>query len=272
MTAGRGAGSLRAILKSGRSSIMDQIKDALAFLSQQAVKAEGIAVETVESEPEGVYLLRRQDGSIGRMLASSDWRRHTLRTPQDLAAFVARQERAEKDRSAVFVSENSIVFVFDIEDRRNIATCPLTLTPQWKALVGKPFASQGEIIRLLRIVFKDSLINSDQVILSLRKLSFKLGSSSEGDIDPNKRESFSRSATAGLEQEIPDSLLFEFPIFEGYRVKAKVACALQSFPVEAKLSIEAYPQALTYAMSETLEAIAELFRSKGMPPVFIGTP
>jgi hypothetical protein len=260
------------------------IADALKFVAQLQNQATSTQVVKLP-ERAGVYLLD-EPGGAKIVTAAPEWHCESLETPQELFAFTARYKAP---RSAVFYNEKGVVFVRDIEDRRDRSICEFETSPQWQWLTtsAKSRIGQADMVLLLRTIFRDAI--SRDFLNLMRSLKFQAGQQTTGQYGQGS-ESLGRAVQAQTEQVMPEEITLSVPIFENYRRVAPVTCALEVFPQEANFRITPLPQQIKAAMDSVLEAVADIFRGEDpdddtrriagnvatgaipMPPVFRGRP
>jgi hypothetical protein len=208
-------------------------------------------------EPQGYYYLVGPDGASTKVLAQPAWHRETLQTPSELRNFIAANPGGN---SAVFVGPEQVVFVYDMQDRRNVAVCPLKTSPQYQLLLSPPQQmSQSDFIRLLRIPLHGCL-TSENLIPLLRELKFESGDIANTTIQ-HGRESMGRqinSAVTGVDK-IPDEIGLLIPVFENHAYTHLIKCAVEVFSQERTFRLTPYPLQLKTAMEAALTDIADVF-------------
>lgn len=246
--------------------------DAIAEVAALVQSANKTDVLKVSGEREGVYFLVGPDGKATKHVADPSWHREQLETPGELAAFV---DSEKGDRSVVFLNEKQVIFVKDLADRRDIATCTLIETPQiqWlKQCSGKQL-QQADFVRLLRITFRGALGPDSGLVALIRNLKFSTAADGGANIQ-HARESIGRSVMAEVrgESAIPEEVTLRVPVFENHPFIAPVSCAIEVFPHEQAFRLTPFPLQVRMAVDAALANIEELFGVDAMPQVFRGQP
>lgn len=226
----------------------------------------------VKGERPGTYYLVGPDGAATKHVADPAWHHEKLASPGELRRFI----EANKDQgSAVFYDETKVVFVRDLDDRRDVAICELKETPQFQWLKGQSgmMHSQAELVRVLRIIFRGCLPPDGGLLSLIRNLKFNATADGGANLQ-HARESLGRAITAQVtgEQAIPEETTLMIPVYENHPFLARVVCAIEVFPQEQKFKLTPYPMELRRANDDTLASIAELLTDDGLPPVFRGSP
>lgn len=224
---------------------------------------------THESERKGVYYVVGPDGKAVKTLADPAWHHERLGTPAELVRFI---EEHKGESGVVFYGEASVVYVYDINDRRNVAVCELKTTLQYGWLLNPTGAMrQTDFIRLLRITLRGCLPPDSGLLSLVRNLKFNVTTDGGGTVQ-HGRESIGRSLKAELtgEGSIPEEVRLIVPVFQNHPFSALVTCAVELAPQEQTLQLTPYPMEARRAMDEALADIAERFAGDGMPPAYRG--
>lgn len=224
----------------------------------------------IAQEKKGTYLLI-EDDKVTTALAGADWHNETLATPDEMVRFVA---ASKGKQSAVFYDDAGIIFVYDLGDRRDMASCALRLSPQhqWVLKPAGPMRQQ-EFIRLLRITLRGCLSPDSNLLGIVRNLKFSAAADGGGNIQ-HGRESVGRSLQAQVtgESAIPEEVTLMVQTFDNVKVARPIACAIEVNPQDQTLQLTPYPMEARRAMDESLAILAESFEGDGMPPVYRGHP
>ncbi len=242
--------------------------NAVATLAKDSVRA---SIIEAKGERTGVYYLVGPAGVAEKKVADPGWHKESLATPTQLLAFV---EAEKKDRSALFLNENEVTFVRDLDDRRDVSACKLTYTPQYRWLTGESGKqlTQPDLVRVLRITLRGALPADSTLLTLIRKLKFQNDKGATGDIQ-HGRESLGRSITASInaDNELPDELTLRVPIFENHPFIAPIVCAIEIFPHESMFKLTPYPLELRKAMDGALDSIAQTLAPAEVP-TYLGQP
>lgn len=223
-------------------------------------------------EPEGSYYLVDNSGGAKLRIAAPGWHDEHLVDIEQLGAFA---QVHKTDNSTTFVNESEAVFVKDLADRRDTATCVLIQTPQylWLSKQAGTALSQAELVRVLRITLRGCLDSESSLLALVRNLKFNRTADGTAELK-HARESLGRSITATIEGQtaVPEEVTLSVPVFENYPSSQRIVCAIEVFTQEEKFKLTPYPMEVRFAMDRTLHAIAESLMGDDMPPVFIGQP
>lgn len=224
-------------------------------------------------ERKGVYALVGPDGRAEIKTAGPAWRHEVLATPAELKNFVL-THRGEK--SAIFYNENDLTFVFDENDRRDVASCGLVLSEPFRWLREKSGShlDQKSVIRTLRVVFRGCLGNSE-IIEVLKRLRFTGNGEVEGQVEHGK-ESLGRSITNAVTGQgaLPDEITLNVPVWENHTFRTSIVCAFEVLPAEGAFRITPYPLELRKGLDAGLQDIAWEFTpakdGPALPPIYRG--
>ena len=161
----------------------------------------------------------------------------------------------------VFISDQRIELVYDIEERRDMAICDLKKSPPWDWLVtqsARPM-TQHDLVRLLRVTFRNCLDN-DVLLKTVRALKWQAAQGTDRDIR-HVRESLDRTIVANVTgaEDIPEEIALSVPVWENFPFKARIACAIEVFPTEQQFKLTPYPIELQRGLDDGLAAIFALF-------------
>lgn len=243
---------------------------AIETVARLATENKTTRIVKTEQEPKGKYWIIGPDGVGSLATAQPDWHNEKLATPAELGRFI---KDHKADGSTTFYDESRIAFVYDLDDRRSVATCDLPLSPQYawlKTQSGKPM-NQRDFVRTLRIVFQGC--HDGSVLNLVRNLKFTSAGEVAGVVQQG-RESMQKSIMAEVRGEaaIPEAMTLTVPIFENYGYNAQVACALEVMADSMCFNLTPFPMALKRSINEALDDIANLLQGEGMPPVYRGSP
>lgn len=251
--------------------------NSIVELSNEARKTKLLKVE---GEPAGHYYLVGPDGKASFHTAKPEWHNEQLDTPVEFLHFIRKYSDSE---SAVYISDDVVVFIDDQADRRNKATCKLKLSPFYQFLAatgGKPL-SQAEFVRALRISLAGCLPAGSGLLDLVRNLKWNTVTDATVDLQ-HSRQSIARSIIAevkGIDQ-IPEEFTLTVPIFENHRYSHPILCAIEVTPSDEKFRLTPYPMQLRQALDAALAHIADLLSGAGeevdpknaLPPVYRGKP
>lgn len=229
-------------------------------------------VMEVKQEPAGTYYLVGPTGLAERKVAAPAWHNETLDTPAELRQFI-KDNRKQSD--AVFFDESAIVYVYDLDDRRHRAACPLKLNPQFKWLRDESAQQfrQPDFIRLLRITLKGCVSPDSNLLQLVRQLKFNATQDGGATIQHGK-ESIGRNITAQVtgEAAIPEEVTLMLSVFENFRFAVNVLCAVEINPHDQTFRLTPYPLQLRAAMDLTMDEIDQFFEADDLPNAYRGNP
>lgn len=254
------------------------LKDALEFLSEQAVRARQPEILKPPAEPDHIYLMQDSEGEWLRNEADPKPRNHIAR---DLSAIIDFAGRAtEGEPSAVWYSREKVVCVLDDSTRRDTVTLPLPYSPQLKALMGveRTAFDQKGIILFLRVTLKACLGQCPDLIETLRRVKFDNGMVIDSAVN-HGRSSIGkeiRSEITGA-KVIPEYVRLDVPIFEsGFpQLRFPVEVAIDPDPSTAQFKLLPIPGEIERAIAAAEASIGEQLQnalSEAHADVLYGVP
>lgn len=258
---------------------MDSMADGKGFGDAcQLVKelAQAAAAPQIVKHPNGELQLLIINGAVAREVSIGPARhREVLETPEQLLKFLLKMRDGEVDdktytaqvldSAAIFYTDTQILAVYDIDDRRDLARCPLPIAPQyaWLAKNGGQPMNQVDFVRALRIDLDGCGQNVSSLLSIVRKLRFNSGGEAVGVVD-NTRQSIDRRIAAEVDPitQIPEEITLSVQVYENYLGKQPVRCAVEVFPQTQQLALTPMPLALRQAMDSTLLNIGEMFQEQ----------
>lgn len=260
---------------------MQELKDAGSKCSANAIteierivgEARKSTILTAPQEPEGMYYLVGPDGKADLRTSKPDWLDAKLATPAELRRFIAGDE-VDTSRE-VYLDESKVIYVQDVNDRRDLASCDLIQTPQylWLTKQAGIALTQQELIRVLRITLRGCLPSDSTLLALIRNLKFQ--ASQDGGVNiQHGRESLGKkiAAEVNADHEIPEEIPLMVPVFENFPFAHRVVCAIEILATDQKFKLTPYPLETRKAMDAALDAIEDLMGDDGMPPVYRGQP
>jgi len=240
--------------------------DKIVQLTVQSRKTEILKAP----ERDGVYFLVGPDGKAQKIVADPSWHREQLATPADLKAFI---ESIKVENGAIFYDEQQIVCVYDRDDRRNLATCKLQLSPQylWLRDHSQNAMNQLTFVRTLRIMFRNC--NETNLLALVRNLKFSSAGEAAGAIQQG-RESMSRHVINEVRGEaaIPEEITLAIPVYENHPFTGQVICAVEVMSAEQMFKLTPLPMSLRRCVDDALGDIRNLMEDDGLLPMFKGSP
>jgi hypothetical protein len=175
----------------------------------------------------------------------------------------------------VYYEEAGITFVYDQADRRDVARCPLTLSPQWAWLASQvktpTLMDQRAFVRALRITLYGCL-DSPKLLDLARQVKFTSAGAMTGQVQQGK-ESIDRRLLAALtgSEAFPEEISVSVPVFENFNNPQRMMCAVELMVQEQRFALTPYPMQMRAAMDQTLDTLGDLLETTGVP-VFEGRP
>jgi hypothetical protein len=260
-------------------------KDALEFLSKQAVDARPICVSH-QSEPGDVYFRRELDGSYSRQESEPKPRRYTAARLEDFTELVKEMRDAPRSAMAeklvndhangvatplprveytlgptlVLVGEKQIVALLNEHHRRERLHFELTKSKAFKTLTeceeSRDAAAQKEFLSMLRIDLNGAV--EATVINLFKQIKFEKSSEGESSIS-NSSKAVSNKVKMSLAaggQEIPDEITAKLAVYEEFpEIVLPVRCAVETNIEEATFTLIPLAGELNEASVETQAAI-----------------
>jgi hypothetical protein len=259
-------------LKDGVSEIERVVKTGM-IVSPSLLK--------LPDEPPGHYAIvvptpSGRDASINFKLAKPAWHREKLETPAQLIRFIESMKSDRKvspQAGAVYISDSQIIYVYDFEDRRNVAICPLQKSEPWEWLeADQPPMNQRDMIRALRITFDGALDGGSSLISVMRNVRWTNDGNVEANLQRGK-EALGRqisNAVAGVEN-FPDEFTVSVPVFSNFAFDVRVRVALEIMPLEQRFEVIPFPNQLEKALGKTFDLLVSQIAGTDVP-TFIGSP
>ncbi len=252
------------------------LPEALNFLFTKG-RESAPTIVTTDAEPDHVYFLRNNDGSLSRQEAEADPDAHTALS---LQAIVERAPR-EADRGQVWYSARAVTLRYGPFLRDRI-TLDLLFSEPIKQLIGwresRSALSQAELIRSLRTTFRDSIAGAGNLIEVLKKVKFNQSSAINAEVGHGRasigKELMGEVTGTGA---IPEYVTFDFPVFANacFRsIRASVECALEPDASTGSFRVIPLPGTIETAIDVGTSSIGALLGEQ-LPadfPLFYGAP
>lgn len=244
---------------------------AIKEVERLTKQANATTILETKGERKGFYYLVT-DGKATATVAQPGWHSEKLQTPDELRKFI----HAEKqDNSAVFIADNEVIFVRDLEDRRDTAFVELIETEPytWLKVASGKMLSQSDLVRLLRITFKGCLGGESALLPIVRNMRFTSAADANVELK-HGRESVGNSIQRQITGEgtIPEEMTLRVPIFENHNFSSPIHCAIEVFPLEQAFKLTPYPLQVRIAKDAALSSIEDLLTHDDLPPVYMGKP
>jgi hypothetical protein len=258
------------------------LKDGVSAI--EAVVKKGLIVEpkviNIPGEPAGTYgiVYPGPPGELKKievLTTKPAWHNETLSTPAQLIAFIeSMNERGAKpEDGAVYISEEQIVYVFNFEDRRHKAICPLVYSDPWEWLrVEQQPLTQRDIIRTLRITFDGCLSRDSNLIQLLRNIRWREDGNLESNMQRGK-EAIGRQIMREVTgvADFPEEFSLTVRVFESVPQTVTVRVALELKPDVERFEVIPFPNQIHDGLTETLGWLqTDIAQTK--VPTFIGSP
>lgn len=211
-------------------------------IAKNAVKAAGPVSFKPDAEPGHVYLLRQQDGNYRRITAERHPNRYHASSLETLAG-LAGEQIDDGVRPELWYGRTEINLVMDPDSESpNMALLPVGFSPQFRMLESWEKSltthSQNALIRLLRVVFPDSVMGADLEDL-IRRVKVTVSTNSD---QQRAKTSLGKSVEAQLGDTngLPDYVRIQIPVFADatlFGALATVSCAFDFYPEEKLFSI-----------------------------------
>lgn len=247
------------------------IKEALAFLSEQAVKTQEVhALRTGEHVttyvlPSGEHVLCEQP---------IPYRNHSMAHPE---SFVEAVHDYGGQAVSIWLNGSLATAVLDDDAHRcSRIDMPIRVSEQFERLesdLPRSGMSQRGMISFLRSGFTGSQVSA--LIAKLRRIDFTRKSDGKS-IQEHGRESLGRSVEAVVQgvEEIDDRFTIEVPFFafSGFRKAYKIEVLLDIDVQEEKFSLCVSPDQIELARAEALGHLASYIEDETKSKPFLGSP
>ncbi len=231
------------------------LKEAFQFLTALGAKAETPTIITAPSEPSHVYYLRDAAG-VKRVEAEPPPDKHQAFS---LDAIIGMAESCVLSGS-IWYGPEGVVLRLDDTGRNTIdlvtkLSDPFVQLQQWRQ--NKPSLTQADLIRSLRITFRECLSPAGEILAVLKRVKFNASQSSDSEIS-NGKFSVGKSLTAEVTGTgtLPEYLKLLIPVWANpcFRaVRTVVECALEADAATATFRVIPLPgqleEAIDYATS-----------------------
>jgi hypothetical protein len=166
------------------------LKELFDAIGEQAIAAEQAKVITLPGK-RGDYALQLPNGTIEYRTAPPDRHGERIDRLTDLRHFISHELAGKESR--VYVEEKAVTAVYDQADRRDRVVWPLKLSEpyQWLANNAAKQLDQAGLLRVLRIVFRNCLMDGNLIPL-IRQLKFNAAGEANADLQ-HGRESMGKS-------------------------------------------------------------------------------
>ena len=229
-------------------------------------------------ERKGVYGIFTPGKGLEIKVREPGWHAQSFTSPRDMIAFITDQMGdIVTTQSAIFAQDTGLTLVYDLKDRRNTATLPLTYTDTFKMLMGTlPLMTQKEFVRLLRITLRGCLSHDSKLIEIVRNLKF----TSAGEVNANLshgNESLGKRISNQVmgTDAIPEEIAIFVQVYEelpDYR--NTIRCAIEIFPEENRFRLTPYPNEIVTAVRDAQDKIRQMFEGDDVSdkvPYYYGT-
>lgn len=209
------------------------IEEALAFMTEQGKKLADPVVR-VSGEPGHVYFLRQTDGSLKRYEAAAAPRSHKAASIEAIVNKAADAIK-EGDMPEIWYSRAGVAIYLDASDRRDTVQLNLGLSLPLSRLIElekqRPGFQQAQLIKELRITFRDCLTSAGNLVEVLRKVKFNAGKDVDSEVQHGK-VSLGKTLTAQVTGTgvLPEYVTLTVPVFANRTLAsctATVECALE---------------------------------------------
>lgn len=252
------------------------------------------SVVKCDDEPEGLYYIRNQDGTLKLVESAPEPRSHTA---SDLTAIIAKakEERGlflagigdgdELDHGGpeVWFSRSNVTLFLSGNDRRETVKLPLVLSEPLARLIqfaqSKPALSQSDFVRELRVTFRDCLGQAGNLLPVLRQVKFKASVGTDTTLG-HGNVSIGKSLDAQVtgSGDIPETVTLSVPVFSASAfkiVRANVLCALEPNAATATFQLIPFPGQIEDAIAHGEKVIGTILREELTKPgvgVYYGNP
>ena len=233
------------------------IVDALKWLYDVSVCAEGPNVTKPPGEPAHVYIL---DGQ--RMFASPEPRAHEAFSLDAIVQFAQREQNP-----VVWYNDGGATVILDDSTRRDRCTLVFDRSAQLATISGwgakSPPMEQAQLLLLLRTLFKYNLQQAPKLLDILKSIRFTSGKLVDSTALKNK-SSISRSIeeeVTGVER-LPDDFMLNVPIFAPpfNAMEGAIEVALEADAASETFTLYPLPGAIESAVELAVQTIGARLR------------
>ncbi len=231
-----------------------QLKDAVEFVSKQAVEAAGAAIKAkiieLPHEPKGTYAIVKADGTVDVRASRNPPRDDALGSVDqvaDYAAYLATLRVGGDPLQSlvqvnVWLSPHSVLIEGEDQENRvdslriGSGSVPLNRTPEFAALAEQAEEPEPmthrDFVKFLRIKLAGCADDTlDALIRTIRKISFAASDQGTSDVSRG-RESMSRSLLSEVAAEagdIPEQIALRVRLFDdrAMQVRRKIRCLIE---------------------------------------------
>jgi hypothetical protein len=259
-----------------------------SWLADGVKEIERITKAAMIVEPKVIALKEEKSGTYGVIVpgpagsenkievrvAGPSWHGERLEDPKQLIAFIESMSArgVKPEEGAVYISASAIIYVFNFEDRRHRAVCPLEVSKpwQWLAVDQKPL-TQREIIRVLRITFDGCLPRDSNLISLLRAIRWTQEGSADVNLQRGK-EALGRQIMREVTgvADFPEEFSLQVKVFENVPQTVTVRVALELLPDVERFEVIPFPNQIHDGVAETLTWLQEDIAATKVP-TFIGS-
>jgi len=202
------------------------------------------------------------------------WHNERLDNPRQLIEFIKSMEAREVKAAAgaVYIGQTSITYVYDFEDRRHRATCPLIVSQPWQWLTSPKVLTQKDAVRDLRITFDGCLPRDSSLVVALRNVKWTDDGKVEGTVIRGK-EALGASITREIQgiNDFPEEFTVTVKVYENVLQDTQIRVALEILPDAKKFEFIAFPNQLHDGLAEVQTWLLEDIQSATGAPTFIGS-
>lgn len=247
------------------------LKEAMELLLECGESQADVIVKPL-AEPPHVYGVRLRDGTISWRHANpppSGHKANTLQAIVDLAKRACARVDAGEGFAEVWYGPDAVVTRFGDSSLRNTVSLPLQFSEPYLKLTAwkdRRAVTQPDLVRELRITFRDCLQHAGALVETIRRVRFANGTVTESEVGHGKaslgKQIMGEVTGVGA---IPEYVVFNLPVFANpcfVAVRAAVECAINPDPATGSFRVVALPGQLEGAAEMGLEAIGRELRER----------
>lgn len=209
---------------------MNNIKEALEFLAQQAVLSQRNTFRP-DSEPEDTYFLRGADGKYERMQAEPDPRDYVASAFEDFVELI-KSSRGNATKTLVMVGARGVVGLLDEVQRRERVTFLLRPTMGFltvKECEKRRPLGQREFVSMMRVELNGCV--DPILIAAFKHIRFEKSSDGEQQISNSNKAISSKiqMKLAAGGADIPEEITLDLAVYEEFpTIKKAVRCVVET--------------------------------------------
>lgn len=237
--------------------------------------AQSVQVLKIGGHSSIVYL-GKPGGQHEKLDLGPGFSNHQVADPDELKRWISDGRAGDEvvKNGVVFVSKRRCVYLADATDGRNRAFCEMELSDQFSWLEqnkGKPL-SQRDFVKVLRLVFRDSIPGNSDLAKRVGKVKFVTNKSNEREIEHGK-DSWGAAVNSQVVTDLPpDEVTIAIDVFRNHPSKTQIRVAIEIDPADEKFYMIPLPDQMRNAEKWALGQVVEAIQGAPNLGVYLGEP